>query len=186
MATLAKPLGPVRAARPSGRFRFDRRAAGRHRFPADWRPKAPAPTISRRWPGSRACCATAAWSTSCAPPKAPTRSTPCWSNRSRRKARLRRCARPGQWTQRRLELVLADQRLRDLDRGRGGHRLAVGGEDADRMRAVGQVDRLHVGDLLRAEAQEGLVREGREDALSARFPWLPPWQRSARACSGAR
>ena len=28
--------------------------------------------------------------------------------------------------QRRLEIVLADQRLRELDRGRGGHRLAVG------------------------------------------------------------
>ena len=87
--------------------------------------------------------------------------------------------------QRRLEIVLADQRLRDLDRGRGGHRLAVGGEDADRMRAVGQVDRLDVGDLLRAEAQEGLVGEGREQ-WSSRFPWLPPWQRQREPEYGAR
>jgi len=38
----------------------------------------------------------------------------------------------------RLEIVLADQRLRDFDRRRGGHRLAVGGENADRMRAIGR------------------------------------------------
>ena len=45
-------------------------------------------------------------------------------------ARARHCAvlpsaRPSVH-QGRLEIVLADQRLRDLDRGRGGHRLAVG------------------------------------------------------------
>src|SRR5260370_28095043 len=63
----------------------------------------------------------------------------------------------------RLEIVLADQCLGDLDRGRGGHRLAVGGEDADRMLAVGKIDRLHIGDLLRAEAQKGFVSEGSEE-----------------------
>src|SRR5580704_14149740 len=62
----------------------------------------------------------------------------------------------------RLEIVLADQRLGNLDRGRGGHRLAVGGEDADRMLAVRQVDRLHIGDLLGAEAQKGFFGEGSE------------------------
>src|SRR5687767_1592897 len=64
----------------------------------------------------------------------------------------------------RLELVLAEQRLRDLDRRRGGDRLAVGGEDADGVSTVRQVDRLHVRDLLGAEAQEGFIGEGREDS----------------------
>src|SRR5262245_21386308 len=67
--------------------------------------------------------------------------------------------------ERRLELVLAQQRLRDLDAWRGGHRLAVGGEDRDRMRAIGQVDRLDVGDLLCAETEERIVRERREDSV---------------------
>ena len=66
--------------------------------------------------------------------------------------------------QRRLEIVLADQRLGDLDRGRSGHRFAVGGEDADRMRAVRQVDGLHVGDLLGAEAQKRFVGERGEES----------------------
>jgi PTS system nitrogen regulatory IIA component len=48
---------------------------------------------------------------------------------------------------------------------RGGHRLAVGGEDADRMRAIRQVDRLDVGDLLCTQVEERLVRERLEDAV---------------------
>ena len=62
--------------------------------------------------------------------------------------------------QRGLKFVLAQQCLCDLDRRRGGHRLAVGRIDAEGMGAVGQVDRLHISDLLRAEAKKGFVREG--------------------------
>ena len=84
--------------------------------------------------------------------------------------------------QRRLEIVLADQRLGDLDRGRGGHRLAVGGEDADRMRAVGQVDRLHIGDLLGAEAQERFVSEGVKRVVCS-FSMATSLAASARTCA---
>src|SRR5436190_3552960 len=63
----------------------------------------------------------------------------------------------------RLQLVLAQQRLRDLHAGRGGHRLAVGREDRHGMRAIGQVDCLDVGDLLGPETEERVVRERLED-----------------------
>ncbi len=65
--------------------------------------------------------------------------------------------------ERRLEIVLADQRLRDFDRRRGSHRLAIGRIDADGIGAIGQRDRLHIGDLLGSEAEEGIFRERRED-----------------------
>ena len=93
MAGLAKPVGVfARLGHPVDFDSIDER-------PVDsvfllLAPRAPAPTISRRWPASRACCATAPWSRSCAPPRAPTRSTPCSSRRCRRRARLRSSALP--------------------------------------------------------------------------------------------
>jgi hypothetical protein len=44
----------------------------------------------------------------------------------------------------RLELVLANQSLREFYRGDSRHRLAVGRVNADRMGPIGQVDRLGV------------------------------------------